>query len=87
MAKPNGARGVRDIDPDSTIDELEDAFECEDSGLHEISAEVADAIAKSEATEKRVVRRTRLVKRRASRTQRILAGERVPPMLEEAAET
>lgn len=79
MAKTNGeTKGVRDISGEDSIDDLEDAFEVEDSGLHEITAEIAEARARHEETDRKCKTYAQRVKRRARRTEQILAGEKVP---------
>lgn len=79
MAKTNGeTKGVRDISGEDSIDDLEDAFEVEDSGLHEITAEMIEASARQDKHDRKCASYARRVKARARRTEQILAGEKVP---------
>lgn len=76
----NTARSVREINGNHTIDELDDSLACEDSGVHEVSVEMAELQARQDASEAKRKTYQRRIKRRLRRTQQILAGERPDPV-------
>ncbi len=77
---PNtAAKSVREINGDHTIEELDDSFEVEDSGCHEVSAELIELRARQDASEVKRKSYQRRVKSRLRRTQQLMAGERPDP--------